>query len=114
VGFLANPTRASFEAETKDALKAAQALGVQLIVLNATSEERNEVARPIAGGKVLRCEPRGFHNLLLVVAGIEQGVTKLGRGENCGIVALRYGCFRMHNGRELLAVTSSVHDPEQA
>jgi putative ABC transport system substrate-binding protein len=38
MGFLANPTRASFEAETKGSHQAAQALGVQLIILNASSE----------------------------------------------------------------------------
>src|SRR6516162_3180801 len=38
VGFLANPTRPSFQSEVKSAQQAAQALGVKLIVLNANTE----------------------------------------------------------------------------
>ena len=38
VGFLANPTRPSFQSEVKSAQQAAQALGVKLIVLNAGTE----------------------------------------------------------------------------
>jgi putative ABC transport system substrate-binding protein len=38
IGFLVNPTRPSSEAEVKDTQQGAQRLGVQLYVLNATSE----------------------------------------------------------------------------
>jgi putative tryptophan/tyrosine transport system substrate-binding protein len=38
IGFLANPTRPSFQSEVKNAQQAAQALGVKLIVLNASTE----------------------------------------------------------------------------
>ena len=38
VGFLVNPTRPSFQAEVKNTQQAAQALGVKLIVLNASTE----------------------------------------------------------------------------
>jgi ABC-type uncharacterized transport system substrate-binding protein len=38
VGFLLNPTRPSFQSEVKNAQQAAQALGVKLIVLNASTE----------------------------------------------------------------------------
>ena len=44
MGFLANPTRASFAAETKDLQQAAHALGVQLIILNASSEGEIDAA----------------------------------------------------------------------
>ena len=44
MGFLANPNRASFEAETKNSQQAAQALGVQLIILNASSEGELDAA----------------------------------------------------------------------
>jgi putative ABC transport system substrate-binding protein len=44
IGFLANPARASFESEAKDAQQAAQTLGVQLHVLDASSEREIEVA----------------------------------------------------------------------
>jgi putative ABC transport system substrate-binding protein len=44
VGFLANPTRPSFQSEVKDAQQAAQALGVKLIVLNATTEAEIDTA----------------------------------------------------------------------
>jgi hypothetical protein len=37
VGFLANPTRPSFQSEVKNTQQAAQALGVKLIVLNAST-----------------------------------------------------------------------------
>ncbi len=38
VGFLANPMRPSFQSEVQNAQRAAQALGVKLIVLNASTE----------------------------------------------------------------------------
>jgi putative tryptophan/tyrosine transport system substrate-binding protein len=44
VGFLANPTRPSFQSEVADAQQAAQALGVKLIVLNATTEAEIDTA----------------------------------------------------------------------
>ena len=44
MGFLANPNRASLEAETKNSQQAAQALGVQLIILNASSEGELDAA----------------------------------------------------------------------
>jgi putative ABC transport system substrate-binding protein len=44
VGFLANPTRPSFQSEVKDAQQAAQALGVKLIVLNASTEAEIDAA----------------------------------------------------------------------
>ena len=44
IGFLANPTRPSFEAETKDTLRAAQVLGLQLYVFNARNEREIEAA----------------------------------------------------------------------
>jgi putative tryptophan/tyrosine transport system substrate-binding protein len=44
VGFLANPTRPSFQSEVKDAQQAAQALGVKLIVLNASTEAEIDTA----------------------------------------------------------------------
>jgi putative ABC transport system substrate-binding protein len=44
VGFLANPTRPSFQSEVKDAQQAAQALGVKLIVLNARIEAEIDTA----------------------------------------------------------------------
>jgi putative ABC transport system substrate-binding protein len=44
IGFLANPTRASFEAEIKRSQQAAQSLGVQLIILNASSEGEIDAA----------------------------------------------------------------------
>ena len=46
VGFLANPTRPSFRSEVKSAQQAAQALGVKLIILNASTEaERRSIRR---------------------------------------------------------------------
>ena len=44
VGFLANPTRPSFQSEVKSAQQAAQALGVKLIVLNAGTETEIDTA----------------------------------------------------------------------
>jgi putative ABC transport system substrate-binding protein len=44
VGFLANPTRPSFQSEVKNAQQAAQALGVKLIVLNASTEAEIDTA----------------------------------------------------------------------
>jgi putative tryptophan/tyrosine transport system substrate-binding protein len=44
VGFLANPTRPSFQSEVKDAQQAAQALGVKLIILNASTEAEIDTA----------------------------------------------------------------------
>jgi putative tryptophan/tyrosine transport system substrate-binding protein len=44
VGFLANPRRASFGDEIKDAQQGARAVGMQLIVLNANSEGAIELA----------------------------------------------------------------------
>jgi ABC-type uncharacterized transport system substrate-binding protein len=44
MGFLANPARPSFEAETKHSQQAAQALGVQLTILNASSEGEIDAA----------------------------------------------------------------------
>jgi putative tryptophan/tyrosine transport system substrate-binding protein len=44
VGFLANPTRLSFQSEVTDAQQAAQALGVKLIVLNASTEGEIDTA----------------------------------------------------------------------
>jgi len=44
VGFFANPTRPSFQSEVKDAQQAAQALGVKLIVLNASTEAEIDTA----------------------------------------------------------------------
>ena len=44
IGFLANPTCPSFEAETKDTHKAAQALRLQLYVFNARNEREIETA----------------------------------------------------------------------
>ena len=44
VGFLANPTRPSFQSEVKNTQQAAQALGVKLIVLNASTEAEIDTA----------------------------------------------------------------------
>jgi putative ABC transport system substrate-binding protein len=44
VGFLANPTRPSFQSEVKNAQQGAQALGVKLIVLNASTEAEIDTA----------------------------------------------------------------------
>jgi putative ABC transport system substrate-binding protein len=44
VGFLANPTRPSFQSEVKEAQQAAQALGVKLTVLNASTEAEVDAA----------------------------------------------------------------------
>ena len=44
IGFLANRTRPSFEAETKDTHKAAQALRLRLYVFNARNEREIETA----------------------------------------------------------------------
>jgi putative tryptophan/tyrosine transport system substrate-binding protein len=44
VGFLANPTRPSFQSEVENAQKGAQALGVNLIVLNASTEAEIDAA----------------------------------------------------------------------
>jgi putative ABC transport system substrate-binding protein len=44
VGFLANPTRPSFQSEVKDAQQAARTLGVKLIVLNASTEAEIDTA----------------------------------------------------------------------
>src|SRR5262249_24498197 len=44
VGFLANPTRPSFQSEVENAQQAAQALGVKLIVLNASIEAEIDTA----------------------------------------------------------------------
>ena len=44
VGFLANPTRPSFQSEVKNAQQGAQALGVQLIILNASAEAEIDTA----------------------------------------------------------------------
>jgi putative tryptophan/tyrosine transport system substrate-binding protein len=44
VGFLANPTRPSFQSEVKNTQQAAQALGVKLIVLNASTEAEIDAA----------------------------------------------------------------------
>jgi putative tryptophan/tyrosine transport system substrate-binding protein len=44
VGFLANPTRPSFQSEVKDAQQAARALGVKLIILNASTEAEIDTA----------------------------------------------------------------------
>jgi putative ABC transport system substrate-binding protein len=44
VGLLVNPTRPSFESEVKNAQEGAQALGVKLIVLNASTEAEIDTA----------------------------------------------------------------------
>ncbi len=44
VGFLVNPTRSSFQSEIKDSQQAAQALGVKLIVFNASTETEIDTA----------------------------------------------------------------------
>jgi putative ABC transport system substrate-binding protein len=44
VGFLVNPTRSSFQFEVKDSQQAAQALGVKLIVLDASTETEIDAA----------------------------------------------------------------------
>jgi len=44
VGFLANPTRLSFQSEVTDAQQAAHALGVKLMVLNASTEGEIDTA----------------------------------------------------------------------
>jgi hypothetical protein len=44
VGFLANPSRPSFRSEVKNATQAAQALGVKLIILNASTEAEIDTA----------------------------------------------------------------------
>jgi putative ABC transport system substrate-binding protein len=44
VGFLANPTRPSFRSEVKNAQQGAQALGVKLIILNASTEAEIDTA----------------------------------------------------------------------
>jgi len=44
VGFLANPTRPSFQSEVENAQQGAQALGVKLIVLNANTEAEIDTA----------------------------------------------------------------------
>jgi putative ABC transport system substrate-binding protein len=44
VGFLVNPTRPSFQSEVKNARQAAQALGVKLLVLNASTEAEIDTA----------------------------------------------------------------------
>ena len=44
VGFFANPTRPSFQSEVNDAQQAVQALGVKLIVLNASTEAEIDAA----------------------------------------------------------------------
>jgi putative ABC transport system substrate-binding protein len=44
VGFLVNPTRPSFQSEVKNTQQAAQALGVKLIVLNASTEAEIDTA----------------------------------------------------------------------
>jgi putative ABC transport system substrate-binding protein len=44
VGFLANPTRPSFQSQVKNAQQGAQALDVKLIVLNASNEAEIETA----------------------------------------------------------------------
>ena len=44
VGFLANPTRLSFRSEVKNAQQGAQALGVKLIILNASTEAEIDTA----------------------------------------------------------------------
>jgi len=67
VGFLANPTRSSFQSEVKDAQQAAQALGVKLIILNASTEaeintafaefSRQGIAALLVGTDVLFRDP---------------------------------------------------------
>jgi ABC-type uncharacterized transport system substrate-binding protein len=44
VGFLVNPTRPSFQSEVKNTQQAAQAFGVKIIVLNASSEAEIDTA----------------------------------------------------------------------
>ncbi len=44
VGFLANPTRPSFQSEVENAQKGAQALGVKFIVLNASTDAEIDMA----------------------------------------------------------------------
>ncbi|MGC2075327.1 MAG: ABC transporter substrate-binding protein [Xanthobacteraceae bacterium] len=44
VGFLANPTRPSFQSEIEEVQQAAQALGVKLIVFNASTEAEIDTA----------------------------------------------------------------------
>jgi putative tryptophan/tyrosine transport system substrate-binding protein len=44
VGFLANPTRPSFESEVKDAQQGAQALGLKLVVYNASTDAEIDAA----------------------------------------------------------------------
>jgi putative tryptophan/tyrosine transport system substrate-binding protein len=44
IGFLANPTRPSSEVETKDTQQAAQRLGVQVHIVNASSEREIDAA----------------------------------------------------------------------
>jgi ABC-type uncharacterized transport system substrate-binding protein len=44
VGFLVNPTRPSFQSEVKNTQQAAQALGVKLVVLNASTEAEIDTA----------------------------------------------------------------------
>jgi putative ABC transport system substrate-binding protein len=43
-GFIANPTRLSFQSEVQDSQKAAQALGVKLVVLKASTEAEIDAA----------------------------------------------------------------------
>jgi hypothetical protein len=46
-----------------------------ILAQDRVAQNRNEIGGPPAGGEVGCSEPRGFRDLLLAVAGIEEGAT---------------------------------------
>ena len=53
------------------------------------AKERNEIGGRMASGNVVCRQPRGFRDLLLAVAGIEEPAAKLGRRQGCRVIAAR-------------------------
>ena len=60
-----------------------------ILAQQRVADERDEIGRWMAGREVARREPRGLRDLLLAVAGIEEGAPQLGRREAGCIVPAR-------------------------
>jgi hypothetical protein len=52
-----------------------------ILAQDRVAQDCNEIGRRPVGGEVGRSEPRGFRDLLLTVAGIQEGAAKLRRRE---------------------------------
>ena len=53
-----------------------------ILAQDRVAQNRNEIGGPPSGGEVGRSEPRGFRDLLLAVAGIEEGAAQLHRRQD--------------------------------